>query len=996
MPGSTVMVDHGVSNGNGGSSGGKGGKRPLPHIEDITSVTVEIEAYTPIERVLQMAETYLRQAESSKNFGRPDLALKDYIRATTIIVTEIKKMKGWVSMQNDNKAQWERYQRLLKQIDTAHGDFAAIKAEIKADNARTGVKPINHGPISTAGANGHGHRTAHSISSNRVSSAKGQSLLTSPPTSPQPRAKPIVHPKPQSLHGNALRPSGGGESRATQAQQLAERFANLRINPAQSSHKQTPQTITSPTKSSVDATFADLPKVPDAIYNPPRGTISNEAAQLPSSTPNMFSRTVPTVPVSLSKPISPPPATPELFVTAKALGAADLEAITQALDKSREYITLDELYEALDNETVLLIDIRPREEFDRAHISSSAPVCCIEPEVLARPEISANQIADSMILAPAAEQLLFENRHAFRRIVFYDQNSRAINAQPKTPQEKAINAMFVALEFYDFPGRFLERPGPRPAAEEGDGRRAAAPKPQAKLLSGGFDAWVQAGNPVGTSFTKVEHKYKASRPPREYYNQPHKWVPRPIQDPAEIKRWEALAINRTYEDFFSRYPAIDLRESMTSPVVGDKRPAVSLPPVRPPPAVPRRSYTGLADVGDVEAIGRAPRRQAGVYLRTGISNPGSWCYANSLLQALFASWGFSSEIYGGDWLRLYQVPLKPGETAQGQLLMRFLMSIFNELQRKAEKTIYPIDFMEYLQRIHRASFGRVVSNENVFGTNYQQDVLEFYDWLMSIVNDETNIHRDQADLGSRDYAPRDGSYTACAIDYWTRWTQRSASLVDKYFRGVEVTTLRCTNNRCNTVTRRYSTFQTLNVTVDPATDPVSMMALLRNQTQRERVTATCDVCAATEKWSTTKLARLPDRLAVCLLRSTFIAGVPGKITNTITFDFVNVDLTPFMAEEDRGNAGNLDHHYAGDMTYDVYAVTVHIGETSRSGHYITYVREWESGNPHDWIKLNDTTVTRVRVGSPRPRPPGDVTDELWSARGNDSGAYMIYLRRRGY
>ncbi|KAK3998311.1 hypothetical protein QBC44DRAFT_228546 [Cladorrhinum sp. PSN332] len=983
MPGSTVMVGHGASTGGGGldarNNGGKGGKRPLPHIDDITSVTVDIEAHTPIDRVLQLAETYLRQAESSKNFGRPDFALKDYIRASLILVTQVKKIKGWASMQNDNKAQWERYQRLLKQIDAAHGDFATIKAEIKADNARTGVKPTNHGPISSAGVNGHGLGAGQGSSSNGISSAKSNNLPTSPPSSPQPRAKPVVHPKPQNLHGNALRPVGGGESRVSQAQQLAERFANLRVNAIQSSHKQTTQTVTSPTKPSPSATFTDLPKIPDAIYNPPRGTISNEAAQLPSSTPNMFSRTVPAAPITLSKDIKSPPATPELFVTAQALGATDLEAINRAIDQTREHITLDELHDALENETTLIIDIRSRDEFDQGHISCSAPVVCIEPEVLARPEISANQIADSMVLAPTTEQLFFENRHAFRRIVFYDQNSRFVNAQPKTPQEKAINAMFVALEFYDFPA-------------------AATVKPQAKLLSGGFDAWVKAGNPVASSFTKIKHRFGASQPPRSYYNQPHKWVPRPLQDAAEVKRWEELAINRTYEDFFSRYPAVDLRESMTSPVTADQRPAVSLPPVRPPPAFPRRSYTGLADADDVQIIGRPIKKQSEAILRTGIHNPANWCYANSLLQALFTTWGFGLELSSGNWQMLYQVPLKQGETRQPQLMMTFLSGVFRELQQKTSKEIYIRSFMEYLQRFHQQNAPPNTAPQNIFGTNFQQDNQEFFTWLLQVLDDETNIHRDQGALPARDYTPQQGTYIASAIDYWNRWSRSSQSIVDRYFRGLEVTTLRCTNNRCNAETRRYQAFITFNVTVQGAVSPSSLFDLIRRQQRPQTTETMCETCSSHRKSNVSKLARLPDRLAICLTRFGWdtTLNAPVKLNTTVTFDFINLDLTEFMAQQDRANANSVDHHFAGNLTYDVYAVTVHIGSSANSGHYITYVRQFESPNPHDWLKLNDSTIERVRVGSPAPRPPNDVTDELHSARGNNSGAYMIYLRRRGF
>jgi len=216
MTGSTTLLDHMEAPGGqqpfalgmDGRRDGWGARRPLPHIHDITSVTIDIDAHLPIERVLQQAETYLRQAESSKTFNRPDLALKDYLRASIILTDVLKRNKGWVSLQRDNKAQVDRYQRLMHQVAATHSQFEELKEFIKRDNEITGVLPTSRG-VATNGAphdtvaqgshpqariqNGDGSspRYAHGTTPAQTKE-NGAPARPAPPT---PKAKPVVHPK---------------------------------------------------------------------------------------------------------------------------------------------------------------------------------------------------------------------------------------------------------------------------------------------------------------------------------------------------------------------------------------------------------------------------------------------------------------------------------------------------------------------------------------------------------------------------------------------------------------------------------------------------------------------------------------------------------------------------------------------------------------------------------------------------------------------------------
>lgn len=312
-----------------------------------------------------------------------------------------------------------------------------------------------------------------------------------------------------------------------------------------------------------------------------------------------------------------------------------------------------------------------------------------------------------MEVGTAEEKALFEKRHDFDMIVIYDQDSQSLGLNRTSPAAK----MAAILADFDYP--------------EGD---PASKHP--KLLKGGLDAWSDmiGGNSLQTS----SHRRKKSTYDKPWLKSPIK----PIQDAEEARRWEEKLEKpkqdegdaaeeedwtavRSVSDFLTRYPPV--QESMTSPVVatnGTRTLQTTLPhhpqprpqprptpppppphhrhhqhhrsadypllpsePTRPPPAVPRRSFTGLQSRDDeqgtsttkvVTRTDTAARRRA-----IGLRNPGNWCYANSTLQALFASGGFGEELFSQAWQNLYKPQKKADEQIQPpQLLIKILSNLF--------------------------------------------------------------------------------------------------------------------------------------------------------------------------------------------------------------------------------------------------------------------------------------------------------------------------------
>ncbi|KAI0071160.1 hypothetical protein K474DRAFT_1679622 [Panus rudis PR-1116 ss-1] len=92
--------------------------------------------------------------------------------------------------------------------------------------------------------------------------------------------------------------------------------------------------------------------------------------------------------------------------------------------------------------SVLVLDVRPREEFEREHIKADA-VVCIEPTVLLRDNVTADTIEDALSLSPKHERTLFHNRDKFELVAIYDQNSQSpSHSNVSPPIQSLIRAIY--------------------------------------------------------------------------------------------------------------------------------------------------------------------------------------------------------------------------------------------------------------------------------------------------------------------------------------------------------------------------------------------------------------------------------------------------------------------------------------------------------------------------------------------------------------------------
>lgn len=686
-------------------------KPPLPHIDDLVAIPKDIDQNQSIKRLLEQAESALRQSEMSRDFNRPAIALKDYIRASIIAVQIVSKHQDYPSLRSNQGEAARLHNAILKRISQQSETYERIKQDVIADNKRTGVRPT----IGNAASAPVAMRNPPPL----------ENGYPDRPTSYSPsKSKPAVQPKPASLHGNAINAGlHRANSTANATLDLAARFANLRgpqPSPGQDPRIKTYSIVSakpvgprempqSPQKVNVDTgSAAALPKLPDAIYSPARGSLSGEAARLPTSTPRgLFSRTgssasIATTPSATQAqqhsngyfppaPSTSPPPVPEKLVH-----------IPQG-----DTINPEELYAAMKVKgSILIIDIRAREDFDEGHILSSS-VICIEPSILMRESISSDDISESMILSPNPEQALFEKRDSYDLVVFYDQDSEVLPRSPKNSDDVVVMSLHRALVHLNY-GRDLRNPP--------------------KLLCGGLDAWVDLMG-QGSLQSTPSAESKPSRINRRHgliTRRGSKYVVSSLR-PADIKAWQNTLANesgppsfpRTGDEFL-RFPRISReQQSMVSTMSAEQRYKHDLanrfgsqaqlpqPPAKPRAAVQRPSHSGLsqdeededayADTGSgalpplqkttsqskkgVEHVASSTAKKV-----TGLNNPRNWCYANSTLQSLLASPSFGRELTDSEWAKIYKnekggpikVPRKQGEEMdQPQLMIQIISNLFH-------------------------------------------------------------------------------------------------------------------------------------------------------------------------------------------------------------------------------------------------------------------------------------------------------------------------------
>lgn len=581
---------------------------------------------------------------------------------------------------------------------------------MKEDNQRTGVLPRSRDPaqrdFSTASANGavanRSHDQAsrpHSVQANirgeyeRPDSRSGQQYRNSISTAraddehnryiDQHGVRPPVHAKPPNLQSHIFAQNGripDPTSQSGSADPLMDRFSSMRLSngsPDSSSAAQAKSRV------SVRSNLSkDLPKVPSPTYSPAKAMPDDLSVKTSQRNRESFNAGIDSTAFSstssLSYPTSqmdPRPVNDARRPESAASSSAAFPAAKRRAENlpQETQINAQRLYDYMTQYTVLLIDVRTRDDFDSGHIFGQ--VVCVEPAAL-RPQRSAEELQEALIVSPEKEQNLFAGRHNFDLVVYYDQSTETTDfLHSRADAQNPLRCLHDTLYQYN-----TDKPL----------------KWQPILLVGGLDAWVEivGGQALETSNTRMQDVKSARpiarRPPasmpsrmiasrkryRDYNplapEEERKWqerarsetvnVPLATQDSRDEPNYPSDRIDAqptgTYDNFQQRYPDV---ASVESSIMGSRPPTRAPPeapqvpsypappapsvPSRPQPALPRPSYSGVSERATNLNQTVSRNSQLPPYIppklhrlpRTGLHNFGVTCYMNATIQCLSAT-----------------------------------------------------------------------------------------------------------------------------------------------------------------------------------------------------------------------------------------------------------------------------------------------------------------------------------------------------------------------
>ena len=887
--------------------------------------------------------------------------------------------------------------------------FKQIYNTIVEDNARSGVRPSSHIARSRASSSSSeesqiAERPPRPLSMPDTPKLRRQKsdelfLDQNKRSSTSQRDRPVVHPKPEAFQ---IRP----RSRDSADDDLEQRFSQFRVQ-----RKAIPSTVVRYSRNSNDSSL-EMPSPTEytpsssedsssAVYQS-QSTAQSIGPTKPSGPRNMLLVSgipppPPKIPldskIEVRLPRAPSPAydpsksnVPGLKmntnIVPKKHGLLDSEPASpvylqrhsgnaqwtneysrnrqsredQELQSSRasvpansrasKSVSAAELYEMLQEYSVLLIDVRSRQEYDQGHIFAKS-IMCIEPIGL-KLGLSAEELEERLVISPEKEQLYFEQRNEFDRVVYYDQDTqsdRFLTGAPGRAGVEFLRALHDTLyEFNDY------KPLRKPPV----------------MLRGGLDAWTDLVGPqaLATSRTAAIVGSARSRIPARKVGRPIGRVPmasansslevrkRRLRDqqpltPDEERSWFEKAHNEevdpadyqngqsdgdtdsngeeppspfvhTYEDFLRRFPeASKVQQSMTvslppPPPLPRSRPLPPPPPLpqsfpsvpsRPAPAVPRPSYSGVTE-RDSSQISPISRQQSSThpplytsrsisrYLklpRTGLINFSVTCYMNATIQCLVATIPISQFFLDNKWKDLIQKNWKGSNGIMPQIFSNLVKALWLD----DGNPVRPTSLRNFCARLNRE-----------WGVDRQQDAKEFFDFIVDCLHEDLNINWQRTPLNplttkqelDRERLP---IYEASRIE-WDRYTHRESSYISERFAGQHASQLRCTT--CHGTSTTYEAFYSISVEI-PRTQgkrPWTIDDCLRSYCKEERLSGDevwkCPYCKC-EREATKQITitRAPQFMVVHFKRFEMRRGESAKKVHTpIHFPLFGLNMEPYM------------------------------------------------------------------------------------------------------
>lgn len=240
---------------------------------------------------------------------------------------------------------------------------------------------------------------------------------------------------------------------------------------------------------------------------------------------------------------------------------------------------------------------------------------------------------------------------------------------------------------------------------------------------------------------------------------------------------------------------------------------------------------------------------------------------------------------------------------------------------------------------------------NVFGVGTQEDASEFFTTLLESMAKSIKfaINPSVQNLNGRcNAAPNNPSSSS---------NKRTTTILDDIFSFQFRSRITCSS--CNRVSDTIENTNTWPVDVKYVQDVhKGMLHFLREEVLDGENAYKCDKCKkktrATKKYS---IRTAPNILVVHLKRFDFSYG--GKLSHYVSYPEM-LSLKSFIPEQQQQQQQSPETNFnvekaLRNVSYKLYGVLVHLGNTSHSGHYYSYVR-----GPNDvWYKADDQRVSLI-------------------------------------
>ncbi|KAL9014408.1 MAG: hypothetical protein Q9173_000956 [Seirophora scorigena] len=971
----------------------------FPHIKDLQARADPGQAlslYTPIRTLLEQAQQSANQANASISFGKPGRAYIEYLRSSNILLEIIPRHKDYPMLKSDREGWRMTYTSLCKQNDKQHHMFKTIYDMIVEDNQRCGTQCAPQLPARNSSRDSKDRLRPVANPNPRplsmpptpalsLETANELSVTPPPPYSSSPQtpplalpSRPMVHPKPQGLRGRPATVNGAVNGVPTDL--LTERFTQLRLprndvtRHPQQSGSPTPNgtsvDMPSPTDYTKPAGPRGMPPPPNHPPPPPKiplGVPVETALPRAPSPAYDPSKSVPSPRSSTNRraQVIGPSAHQHAQTESRSINGLQAEArsvrvpsdIPRSLPSSRppsaEYsaptsISAERLFDMLREYSILIIDVRNREEFDFGHIYAKS-IMCVEPVGL-RSGLSAEELEETLVVSPPAELELFERRNEFDYVVYYDQHTASnsfLTGPPNRSTSFAMRALHDTIHEFNY-----YKPLQRPPL----------------MLRGGLDAWIdlvgngglaqsktaaligstrqrgpvaKPGRPIGrvpmashNSSLEVRRRRLREHTPLNA-DEEKSWLERARNEEVESADYQHAQSDddegtdhphseeppspfvRSYEEFLQTFPEVSpIQQSMTVPLpppptrpapapTPAMRPAMPSIPSRPPPAAPRPSYSGVSDrnASALSPISR-PSEQLPLYTsrsitqylklpRTGLVNFGVTCYTNATIQCLLATIPLSQFFLDNRW-RDFTVKNWKGSNG---IMPEIYANLIRSLWKGDVQSVRPVTLRKLSARLNPE-----------WGLDRQQDAKEYLDFLLDCLHEDLNQRWEKPPLAplnlQQEIMRESMPIQEVSRIEWDRYSHRESSFISNLFAGQHASRLRCTT--CRNTSTTYEAFYSISVEI-PQQPPRGKNAAapdihdcLRSYCQEERLGDDemwkCPHCkcqrAATKQIIIT---RAPQFLVVHFKR--FSAGRnegTKKVHTPIHFPLHGLNLEPYM------------------------------------------------------------------------------------------------------